>query len=105
MWGGEFLKRVGERMGIVETVADRTRRLERHQTYLEDMQRMHRERQVGLHYLVHHSDACQGEIEYVMGITNKDPHPGHAIQYRQCDCEEHVSPPVELGRLIKTSLS
>jgi len=75
-----LFRRFGERIGLFRTPqqqAEINRRFQESLTALNQQS----EREAKEREALVHSDACFSEIEYVLGITNVDPHPGHAIQY------------------------
>lgn len=47
-----------------------------------------RERDKQRHMVLEHSDAgCTSETEYLLGLSNYDPHPDHPITFTPCNCE------------------
>jgi hypothetical protein len=82
----EFLRRIGERVGLVESVQKRETR----EQNLVRTKEMEKERERRIHMLTNHSNACIGEIEYVLGISKQDPHPSHPITFTECDCETKI---------------
>lgn len=84
----EAFKKIGQGLGLVESSEVRAQRIAEENLYLEKMQRLRQEKDLDLHMLSKHSDACLGEIEYVMGISNRNPHPSHSITFRPCNCEQ-----------------
>lgn len=84
----ELLRLIGEKIGIVET-PERQQRLEEVRELVDSLNRRREEEMRGVHMLAQHSDACMGEIEYVLGISNRDPHPNHPITFNDCSCPEY----------------
>lgn len=77
-----LIRRIGERVGIIETHEQKE---VKNKLFQEEIERRSKEMIQKAHILANHSDACLSEIEYILGITNRDPHPNHTVTFTKCE--------------------
>lgn len=77
----KLLGRALIRMGIIES-AEETR------SQIAEMKQVRRERERHRHMVSFHLNADFGEAEYLLLITNVDPHPDHPITFTSCECPD-----------------
>lgn len=80
-----FIRRVGEKLRITDSSEQKQLRV---QEFNATIERMNQELLDRTHMLTQHSNACLSEIEYILGVSDRDPHPYHPITYTDCNHEK-----------------
>ncbi len=78
------IEKIARKIGILPS---EEKQLEIDRLYVEDIEAMkarNKENDRIIHQLVNHSNACTSEIEYLLGMSNYDPHPNRPVAFDEC---------------------